>query len=340
MTRILAFILSITLSGMAAATPKVVTSIPPVQGLVADIMYGAGTPVMLLDGTVSTHDFSLRPSQARELADADMVFAIGLGLEAWLSENNTARFFYLGDAEGLTLYNMRSLKEFHDTQEIVSTNDELDYSPEYSAEDEEFSATDPEVEAFINELIDGGDPINIELTETHDHENTPGRIDPHIWLDPNNTLLLIDAITETLSAYDLVNEAIYRDNARRMKQDIRNAIGSARFSLDRLSNINFVATHDSLQYLERAYDLHVIGALSSGHGVMAGARSLSGIYEQIGPGSCILVDISEPQGITGNPFGEVPTVEIDPLGAKLIGTPGYYPKLLETLAAALSNCRQ
>ena len=342
MNRIFAVLLSLTFAGTAAATPKVVTSIPPVHGLVADIMRGAGTPTLLMDGATSPHHFALRPSQASDLSEADMVFAIGLGIDFWVPENGRARYVYLGNIDGLTRYNFRDLKTFSEIDEFAIDDHDIDHSLEYEAEEEHLDATDPEVEAFINNLIGDSEPLHDDHDDDHDDHDDHGHtgVDPHVWLDPQNAIVMVDAITEALSAVDLVNEAIYRDNAAQLKRDITQAAEKVRFSVDRLSDIEFVTTHDSLQYFERAYGLHVIGALSSGDGILAGARSLSSIYQQIGPGSCLLVDVTEPGGVAGNPFGEVPTIEVDPLGTSLATTANYYPRLLETLAESLSNCRQ
>ena len=70
----------------AAAAPRVVASIPPVHGLVAAVMEGAGAPHLLIPGDASPHHHALRPSDAAALAEADLVFAVGAGLEARLAE--------------------------------------------------------------------------------------------------------------------------------------------------------------------------------------------------------------------------------------------------------------
>lgn len=74
-------------SGSAAAdAPRVVADIPPVHSLVAQVMAGVGTPALLLDGTASPHGGSLRPSQARALAGAELVVWTGPTLTPWLSD--------------------------------------------------------------------------------------------------------------------------------------------------------------------------------------------------------------------------------------------------------------
>ena len=60
-----------------AEVPSVVTDLGPVQSLVSDVMGDVGKPTMLLPSGADPHDFQLRPSQARTLASADLVFWIG-----------------------------------------------------------------------------------------------------------------------------------------------------------------------------------------------------------------------------------------------------------------------
>ncbi len=69
--------------GITAAvdTPKVVISIAPLHSIAVHIMKGAGEPVLLVDQTLSPHDFALKPSQARLLQSADLVFWLGQTME-------------------------------------------------------------------------------------------------------------------------------------------------------------------------------------------------------------------------------------------------------------------
>lgn len=77
----LAFVLA-PVTGMAA--PRVVASIQPIHSLVAGVMDGVAPPVLLIRGGASPHMYALRPSQARLLQEADLVFWIGEGLETFL----------------------------------------------------------------------------------------------------------------------------------------------------------------------------------------------------------------------------------------------------------------
>ena len=83
--------LFLVLVGPARAdVPRVVVDIAPVGGLVASVMGDLGTPDVIVSPGASPHDFSLRPSQARALSEADVVVWIGPGLTPWLERSLAA----------------------------------------------------------------------------------------------------------------------------------------------------------------------------------------------------------------------------------------------------------
>ncbi len=100
--RRLALALMLLATPAIAETPRVVADIPPVHSLVAQVMEGVGDPVLLLDGTASPHGGSLRPSQARALARADLVVWIGPALTPWLDTAIRGESLPVFEAKGTT----------------------------------------------------------------------------------------------------------------------------------------------------------------------------------------------------------------------------------------------
>src|SRR5258706_14670808 len=91
----------------AAPAPDVLVSIKPLHSIVAAVMDGAGTPELLLTGAASPHSYALKPSDARKIARAEVIFWTGPVLETFLETPLTnlaprARIVALGDAEGVT----------------------------------------------------------------------------------------------------------------------------------------------------------------------------------------------------------------------------------------------
>ena len=67
----------------AQEPPRVIASIAPVWALVAGVTEGVTEPVLLMDPTISPHDYSLRPSEGQALQDADVVFWVGPQIERY-----------------------------------------------------------------------------------------------------------------------------------------------------------------------------------------------------------------------------------------------------------------
>ncbi|MHA1597571.1 MAG: zinc ABC transporter substrate-binding protein [Alphaproteobacteria bacterium] len=66
--------------------PVVAVSIKPLHSLISGVMNGVVKPNLILSGSASPHDYALKPSDARVIADADVVFWIGPNMEESLSK--------------------------------------------------------------------------------------------------------------------------------------------------------------------------------------------------------------------------------------------------------------
>ena len=111
-TAFLATTILVSSTTLANADVKVIASIKPVHSLVAAVMEGVGKPELLVEGAGSPHTYSLKPSQAKKLQEADLVFWMSHDLEAFL-ENSiegiaaNATSVPLMDAHGLIKLDFR-----------------------------------------------------------------------------------------------------------------------------------------------------------------------------------------------------------------------------------------
>ncbi|HTH15424.1 MAG TPA: zinc ABC transporter substrate-binding protein [Magnetospirillum sp.] len=80
-------ILAITLLPLAARAevPRVVASIQPLHSLAASVMQGVGSPDLVVTGAQSEHTYTLRPSDARKLADAQLVVLVDPNYETFVT---------------------------------------------------------------------------------------------------------------------------------------------------------------------------------------------------------------------------------------------------------------
>ena len=70
----------------ASADIKVVASIKPIHSLASYLMNGVAKPDLIVDGYASPHGFAMKPSHAKMLQNADIIFWVGEDLENFLEK--------------------------------------------------------------------------------------------------------------------------------------------------------------------------------------------------------------------------------------------------------------
>ncbi|EJB8542317.1 zinc ABC transporter substrate-binding protein ZnuA [Vibrio parahaemolyticus] len=71
---------------LPAQAITVLTSIKPIQLMVTELTEGVSTPEVLVQSNASPHDYSLRPSDVKKVASADLVIWYGHDLEPFLEK--------------------------------------------------------------------------------------------------------------------------------------------------------------------------------------------------------------------------------------------------------------
>jgi zinc transport system substrate-binding protein len=102
---------------------SVAVSIAPIQSLVMGVMGTTGKPALLIPGGQSPHTFAMRPSTARAIARAQIVFRIGSNYETALNAplaavSRNTHVVNLIDAPGVVLYPSRDLDELSQVAEL------------------------------------------------------------------------------------------------------------------------------------------------------------------------------------------------------------------------------
>ena len=332
----LPFILSIlsflTFFTSANAEIKVVTSIKPIHSLASYLMEGVGSPDLIVDGYASPHGFALKPSHAKMLQEADLIFWVGEGLENFLEKplKSIAK-----KAEKIELLEIKGLKKLKFREKnIFDEHDDHGHEEEGHEEDGHDDHGHDE---------DGHDDHGQEEEghDDHGHEgHAHGEYDPHIWLDPANAKTILNEMVEHLIENDEKNASIYKSNLDKALKDIDKLISDVNSELNQ--NISFIVFHDAYQYFENRFNVKVLGAFTVNTDVMPGAEQLSKIREIIEHDKvgCIF---SEPQF---NPDiinavakdMDIKTVVLDPLGATLDPGKGLYFKLIKNMSKSFESC--
>ncbi|MDC1139768.1 zinc ABC transporter substrate-binding protein [Candidatus Pelagibacter sp.] len=320
-------------STISKADLKVVTSIKPIHSLASYIMDGVGSPGLIVDGYNSPHSFQLKPSHAKMLEKADIIFWIGEDLENFLEKPLAT---IAKKAEKIELIEINGIKKlkFRERNIFEEHDDHGHDAKKEEHDDHEGHGHDAKKEEHDDHEGHGHDA---KKEEHDDHEgHGHGEYDPHIWLDPINAKVILSEITEHLIENDSKNASTYKSN-----------LGKALAGIDKLlidvitetnTDLSYVVFHDAYQYYENRFNVNILGAMTVNPDVMPGAEQIHEIIEHDNV-SCIL---SEPQF---NPDiiksiakdTNVKTGVLDPLGANLKPGKDLYFDLIRNMSASF-NC--
>ena len=289
---------------LAYADVKVVASIKPVHSLVSAVMDGVAKPALLVEGAASPHTYSLKPSQAKQLQEADIVFWMSHDLEAFL-ENSIENIAQ--DAVSVPLIESHNLTK-------------LSFR---------------EGGAFDAHGHDDND-------DKHDDHDDHDETDPHVWLDPQNAKALVHEIEEQLAKIDPKNAEVYEANASIIMKKLDKLTNEIDVDLKPIRSRGYVVFHDAYQYFEKRFGISAIGSITVSPEVMPGAERVRELQEKVREldATCVF---SEPQfqpklvaTVTENT--NAGTGVLDPLGASLEDGPELYFKLIRNMANSLKGC--
>ncbi len=317
---------SMLLSASAAsAAPEVVVSIKPIHSLVAPIMKGVGEPKLIVEGAASPHTFTMKPSNARAVEGADMVFWMGPGMEAFLKKPlealaSDATVVELDDAEGLTKLPFRKGGAF----EAHEHDDEgHGHHHEETAEDDH-----------------GHDDHAGEAAEDHHHDH--GEFDTHLWLDPMNAKAMAAAIEKALAEADPENAEAYAANLVSLNGRIDALDKEIAEMIAPVKEKPFVVFHDAYQYFEDHYGVRVVGSITVSPEVVPGAERVQEIRQKVQEldAACVFAEPQfEPKLIQVVTEGtDARSGTLDPEGATLTEGPDLYFDLMRSIAINLKAC--
>lgn len=294
------------------AQPRVIASVVPVHAIVSAVMGNTGQPELLLQGSLSEHRAKFTPQQIAALGKADLVFIVGQGLEAKLSQLsgsdavNGKQFVELAMAPGVARLPIR------------------------------------EGGAWAAHDHDHGHDHGEGHDNDHDHAGSVLAFDPHVWLDPENAKAMAVAVAGKLSEADPSNAAVYAANAAAFAQSLTLLSADIAARLQPVKDRPYVVFHDAFQYFETRFGLTPAGAIADVSAQQPSARRISELRHQIEAVKAVCV-FREPQyddrlvstvteGTTARPG------VLDPLGAQLTPGPDAYQALLKGLASGFGEC--
>ena len=310
----------------ASADIKVVASIKPIHSLASYLMNGVAKPDLIVDGYASPHGFAMKPSHAKMLQNADIIFWVGEDLENFLEKPlgsiaKKAEKIELMQVKGLQVLKFRERNIFDD-------HDDHGHDDHGKKDDHDNHEHDSHAKKDDHDDHDGH--------EGHNH----GEFDPHIWLDPINAKVILFEMSKHLIENDPKNESVYRANLSKAYKDIDKLTSDVTSELN--ESVASIVFHDAYQYFEKRFNVNILGAFTVNTDVMPGAEQLAEIRELIEHDNVACV-FSEPQF---NPDiikavakdMNIKTGVVDPLGATLNPGKTLYFDLIKNMSASFKGC--
>jgi zinc transport system substrate-binding protein len=287
----------------ASADLDVVVTIKPIHSLVSRLMEGIGKPKLLVDGPSSPHAFSLKPSHARAINNADVFIRVSQSVEPFTRKiveavPESVRIVTLERAPGIKLLSVRDSSSF-----------------EQHAEAEE---------------------------DKHESGDNHGVVDGHIWLDPDNAKAIVTYLTEVLAERSPADAAKLRHNATQLKADIDALADELQDSANAIKGKPFIVFHDAYQYYGKRFGVDAVGSVTVSPEVPPSAKRLNQLRAKIRELNVVCV-FAEPlfqprliAAVTEDTNARSGT--LDPSGVMLKASENLYFELMRNLAAGLKDC--
>lgn len=304
-----------------ADAPNVVVSIKPIHSIVAAVMDGVAEPKLIVDGAASPHSFNLRPSNARDLQNADLVFWLGNGFETFMEKpletlGTRASAIKLGDTPNLTKLETREGGAF----EEHSHSDHSDHHHDDAHDHDKHKHNDHNAE------------------HAHHHEE----IDLHLWLDPKNAIAISQHVAAVLSKHDEQNAAKYQANASALISEIEKTDQSIKADLASVKDYPFIVFHDAYQYFEKSYGLNAAGSITINPETAPSAERIVELKQKVKDAKveCIFTEPQfDPKVVNIIAEGlAVKTVALDPEATALAPSKDLYITLMKSMASSFKTC--
>ena len=293
-------------AAIAADVPRVVVTLKPVHALVAAVMAGVTEPTLVVDGSASPHTFTLKPSVARAINNADVFIRVSEQLEPFTRKVAEAL------PKSVTLVTLVDQKA---GVKLLDQRSSGTFEQHAHAEDGDHSG--------------------------HDQQE-PKLYDAHIWLDPANAKAIVEAVTKTLAAKYPAHVKAFELNAAALVLKIDALSAQIENDLAPVKDKPFIVFHDAYQYFEKRFGLAAAGSVTLSPDQQPSAKRLTAVRKKISElgAVCVFAEPGfQPNLITAVTEGtKARAGTLDPEGIALTPGPDLYFELMRGLAKNAADC--
>lgn len=180
----------------------------------------------------------------------------------------------------------------------------------------------------------------------HSHEKNG--TDFHIWLDPQNAIIILQNVANILSNKDPKNANLYQHNLKKYTKKINQLHNLLKKDLHNYKTDSFAFYHNGFAYLENRYNLHSSGILDTGEHIGSNLTTAFSNKKLIKLNnfikenniSCVFVEPELQDKVFLNYLSKnnINYTYIDPIGYNIKANADLYYNLLVNISLSFKKC--
>ncbi len=268
--------------------PRIAVSIFPLYDVTKRIAGDRFDVILVLPPGKSEHGYDPTPKEIARLQGAKLGIAVGLDMDTWV-EN--------------------IMKNAGGVPKLLRVGDKVKTMPI------DVEPIEPDAGSGSGEREDN------EAEEVEDHaeqQREVGAPDPHVWLDPERMISIVDAIAGELAVIDPEGKDTFTSNANAVKASLEQLDAAIMARSKAWSKHTIVTFHGSMSYFAKRYGLVIAAVVEPLAGKEPTATYLAEVIEAVKKNQAAAL-FTEPQldrgpGETIAKEAGVPLGELDPVG--------------------------
>jgi zinc transport system substrate-binding protein len=301
---------------------RVVVDIPPVHGIVEGVLGSNASITTLISRGIDPHNYTMKPSHAAALSEADLIVLIGESLTPSLAEKlpslaSNAQIIELAEVSNVHLIAYEDAHEDHEDDAHHDDDHHDDHADEKEQNEHEH------------------DEHHDDEHDSHDHSG----INPHMWLDIDNADVWAHAIAKSASELSTALTSDINANLAAFEQ----ALIGLKSEMQTLTAKPYSVSHDAFGYLEESFGIDHPQAVTNGMGLRPSPSDMANLRAQIEatPPACMIIDPNDHTALAYALAEEysIKTVEFSQLGEIVEGENAYLI-LMQGAVTAFKTCFQ
>jgi len=330
---------------------RVVVDIPPVHGIVDGVLGSNASITTLIGSGIDPHNYTMKPSHAAAVSEADLILLIGESLTPSLAEKlpslaSNAKIIELAEVPNVHLIAYEDAQDAHEDDAHHDDEhhaDHKDHNHDADHDDHAHKGHDEhDHDEHQGDHKDHDDHADEKEHNDHEHDehhddeyddHDHSGVDPHMWLDIDNADVWAHEIAK--SASELAPEMTSDINANLVS--FEQSLNDIKSEMQTLTAKPYSVSHDAFGYLEESFGIDHPQAVTNGMGLRPSPSDMANLRAQIEatPPACMLIDPNDHTALAYALAEEysIKTVEFSQLGEVVEGENAYLNIMLGAVAA-------